>query len=84
MQYTTTLEEYGDLVSQYSELEEESSFYQADVLGSTDALLNPAQEVTDRYQYTAFGLPASHTGSSEQPLTYVGGQGYYHDVEGTN
>ena len=36
---------------------------------------------SDRYEHRAFGLQQSHTGSSENPFTFVGRQGYYRDEE---
>ncbi len=78
-QYTSTLEEWGDLVSEYDG--SDTSYHQYDALGSTDALLDDDPTPTDRYKYRAFGLEASHTGTSESPFTFVGRENYYRDAE---
>jgi RHS repeat-associated protein len=59
-EYTSTAEQYGELVSSY--VAGQSLFYETDALGSTDALLTDSEFASDRYSYRAFGL-ATHTGS---------------------
>jgi RHS repeat-associated protein len=78
-QYLSTLEEWGELVSAYDGLE--TSTYHYDAIGTTDALLDESETATDRYRHRAFGLEQSQTGSSENPFTFVGREGYYRDEE---
>ncbi len=78
-EYTSTLDEYGELLSDYDGAA--STAYQFDALGSTAALLDESASVTDRYVYRAFGEIASHTGANDTPFTFVGGQSYQHDSE---
>jgi len=78
-EYTSTLDEYGDLLSDYDGAA--NTAYQFDALGSTAALLDESASVTDRYVYRAFGEIASHTGASDTPFTFVGRQSYQHDSE---
>ncbi len=77
-EYTSTVEQYGELLSAYSGT---SSYYVFDPQYSTEALLDDSGSVTDRYKYRAFGLASHPTGSSNQPHTFVGRQGYYADSE---
>jgi RHS repeat-associated protein len=78
-QYTSTLDEYGDLVSEYDNT---TTFYhQFDAIGNTDALLNETATPTDRYKQRAFGVAVSHTGTTPSPYTFVGQQNYYHDAD---
>jgi len=53
------------------------SFYVADSLGSTVALMNSSGTVTDTFTYWPFGEITSHIGSSVIPFTFVGTLGYY-------
>ncbi len=78
-EYTSTLDEYGDLLSDYDGAA--TAAYQFDALGSTAALLDESASVTDRYVYRAFGEIASHSGTSETPFTFVGRETYQHDSE---
>jgi len=76
--YTQSLEDpYGELVSQYQG--GSSSYYNADALGSTAALLAAGESETDTYNYKAFGEINTSTGSTTNPFTYVGRYGYYDD-----
>ena len=61
-EYTSTEEEYGELLSAYGN--GQTSYYECDGLGSTDALVSDAQVATDRYSYRAFGLATHTQGSS--------------------
>ena len=80
--YTSTEDEYGDLVSEYDQSGTPTSrYYTYDGLGSTDALVDPDGDVTDRYEYTAFGFRAHTQGSSETPFTFVGRQQYQRESE---
>jgi len=49
-----------------------AAFYHHDQIGSTLALSNGSGTVTDRYAYSPFGKLLGHTGSSDQPFTFVG------------
>jgi RHS repeat-associated protein len=77
--FTSTIDEYGDLLSEYDGAA--ASYHTYDALGSTDALLSDAEAETDRYAYRAFGQQEQHTGASESSFTYVGQQNYYRDEE---
>jgi len=80
--YTDTLEDaYGDLVSQFRNDDNASSYYAFDGLGSTDALLDDAEVETDTWQYQAFGEINDRTGSTPNPFTFVGKFGYYENPE---
>lgn len=78
--YTFADDEWGDLVSEYSE-EDGSLYHQYDAQWSTQALLDEVQSVTDRYKYRAFGLQDHTSGTSKAPHSFVGKQGYYRDSE---
>ncbi len=49
-----------------------AAYYHGDQIGSTLALSNAAGTVTDRYAYSPYGKLLGHTGSSDQPYTFVG------------
>ena len=76
-QYTSTEEQYGDLVSAYGG--GQGAYYAFDAVGSTDALLDDTGSVTDRYANRAFGLFAQTQGTSPNDRTFVGRQGYEWD-----
>ena len=73
--YTLNPQPYGELVSQRRG--GESLFHHYDALGSTRAVTNSAQAVTDTADYQAFGLPNAATGSTPNPFRWVGQLGYY-------
>jgi RHS repeat-associated protein len=54
-------------------------YFHFDGLGSTAALTDGSQSVTDTYKYSAFGETRSAAGSSVNPYRYVGQWGYYDD-----
>ena len=54
-------------------------WYLLDGLGSTRALTDTSQRVTDTYSYEAFGNIRSSTGTTPNPFQYVGTLGYYAD-----
>jgi YD repeat-containing protein len=56
----------------------DSSFYHYNHLGTTIALTNAAESVSDTYRHDAWGVQLSSTGSTVNPHTYVGQQRYYH------
>ncbi len=78
-EYTSTTEQYGDLLNAYDG--SSTSYYEFDPQYSTEALLDDSGSVTDRYKYRAYGLSTHPTGSSTQPHTFVGRQGYYNDPQ---
>jgi RHS repeat-associated protein len=53
------------------------------LLGSTSALTDASQTVTDTYAYNAFGEQIASTGTSINPFRYVGELGYYYDPDTT-
>jgi len=54
-------------------------YFHFDGLGSTRALTDSSEAVQDTYEYNAFGVLESSTGSSTNPFRYVGQYGYYDD-----
>jgi hypothetical protein len=54
-------------------------YFHFDGLGSTRALTDSSETVTDTYEYNAFGVLESSTGTSVNPFRYVGQYGYYDD-----
>ena len=50
-----------------------------DGLGSTTALTDSAETVTDTYTYEGFGNKVATTGATVNPYKYVAGSGYYTD-----
>ena len=55
------------------------SYYVADALGSTVALLDNTQSKTDTFKYWPYGETRAHTGTNPTALRYVGTLGYYTD-----
>ncbi len=78
-EYSSTLDEWGELVSEYDETD--TLYHQHDALGSTDALLDDDEAAAASYAHRAFGLEAAHTGTAESSFTFVGAQNYYRDPE---
>jgi len=70
---------HGELISQRRG--ETTSYYHYDGLGSTVALTNASEEVTDTFRYRAYGDPIVRTGTTENPFRWVGSLGYYWDEE---
>ena len=75
--YTQTPDIYGNLVSQRRSTT--TSFYHHDALGSTLALTDSNENVTDTYKYYAFGGLRTSTGSTVNNLRFVGNLGYYNE-----
>lgn len=59
-----------------------SKWSHQDHLGSTKALTNSSQSVTDTRQYDSFGLQTGGTGSTPTPFGFGGGWGYQSDETG--
>src|SRR5258706_6027582 len=76
-EYTTEPGLYGNLVSRNRGGVE--SQYHFDPQGSTLALTDDNQQVTDTFAYTAFGEVTEHTGSSVNSFLVIGQKGYYRD-----
>ncbi len=60
-EYTTTADEYGDLVSAFGN--GATSYYEFNAMGSTEALLDDSGSVIDRYRYQAFGFATQTWGA---------------------
>jgi RHS repeat-associated protein len=56
--------------------------YLPDPLGSTAALIDSSQNITDEWEYWPYGEVRSHAGTSTTPFTYLGTLGYYSDGDG--
>ena len=54
-------------------------YFHFDGLGSTRALTDSSQVVQDTYEFSAYGIQESSTGSSVNPYRFVGQRGYYDD-----
>ncbi len=55
----------------------DSSFYHYNHLGTTVALTDAEESLTDTYRHDAWGVQLANTGSTVNPHTYVGQQRYY-------
>jgi RHS repeat-associated protein len=53
--------------------------YVPDPSGSTIALLDDKQKITDTFSYSPFGELKSRTGTTPTPFQYIGTKGYYTD-----
>ncbi len=56
--------------------------YVPDSLGSTIALLDNTQSITDTFEYWPYGEVRSRTGTTATPFQFVGTLGYYTDASG--
>ncbi len=75
--YTQTPDIYGNLVSQRRSTT--TKHYHFDALGSTLALTDANEDVTDTYKYYAFGGSLTSTGTTVNNLRFVGNLGYYNE-----
>ena len=66
---------YGEVISQ--ERDGETRYYNYDGEGNTCELTDENQNVTDTYEYSAFGNEIARTGTTENPFGYKGALGYY-------
>lgn len=73
--YTTEPDLYGNITSQYRN--GASGFFHFDAVGSTHAVSNVNQQVTDARAYSAFGETTDDNGVTVFSYEYVGKQGYY-------
>lgn len=58
--------------------------YVPDPLGSTVALLDSTQTITDTFSYWPYGESAGRTGTTPTPFQFVGSFGYYQDGTARN
>ena len=70
-----TIDPSGGLISQRRN--SATSYYHYDALGSTRLLTDASQNVSDTYDYYAFGETQSSSGSTPNPFKFVGRLGYY-------
>ncbi len=75
--YTQTPDIYGNLVSQRRSTT--TKHYHFDALGSTLALTDTNENVTDTYKYYAFGGSLTSSGATVNNLRFVGNLGYYNE-----
>ncbi len=77
-------EEYMEFLSAGSDVSETRDGverdYMPDTLGSTAALLDEKQNMTDTWEYYPYGEVAARTGTHETDLTFVGMLGYFRDI----
>lgn len=73
--YTHEPSLYGELVSQ--ERDSQTSYFHFDGQGSTRALTDEGENVTDTSTYSAFGEVVEKTSSTTNPFGYKGAVGYY-------
>jgi RHS repeat-associated protein len=76
-EYTAEPGLYGNIISQNRGGVESQFHY--DAQGSTLAVTDDNQNVTDTRAYTAFGETTESTGSTSFPFQYIGQKGYYQD-----
>jgi hypothetical protein len=69
----------GELVARYwtAGENEYTQFYHFDALGSTRLITDINGDVSDTYEYDAWGKQIDHTGNTGQPFRFVGQLGYY-------
>jgi RHS repeat-associated protein len=77
-QYTDSPGYWGGLASQRRG--DASSFYGFDLQSTTRLLTSAAGTVSDGYEFKAFGDELAATGTTVNPLRYVGRYGYCHDT----
>jgi hypothetical protein len=80
-EYTFAPNDYGNLLSEYRYDDNASGYPTFNALGTTENLLDESEGVSDTWKHTAFGLAEQHTGTSEQPFTFIGKQGYQFDQQ---
>jgi RHS repeat-associated protein len=73
--YTTEPNHFGNVISQHRS--GQSGFFHYDALGSTLALTDDNQQVTDTRAYSAFGETTENSSGIVFPFQYVGRSGYY-------
>ena len=56
--------------------------YLSDLLGSTQAMADSGQSITDTFDYWPYGEVQSSTGSNDTPFKFAGARGIYDDGDG--
>lgn len=79
--YTSEPVAYGKLISQCTD---NASYYHFDQQSSTRQLTDQNENVSNIYEYAAFGDHISSLGVTDNPYQYNGGSGYYWDEETTS
>jgi len=77
--YVQEPELYGEVISQ--ERDGETRYYNFDGEGNASELTDENGNVTDTYEYSAFGKEIARTGTTENPFGYKGALGYYANPE---
>ena len=75
--YTNEARPYGGVLSQRRG--SVSHYHHHDALGSTRLLTDSSGNVTDTYEYDAWGNSVASTGTTENPYRWVGKYGYQTD-----
>ena len=70
---------YGEAISQ--ERDGETRYYHYDGEGNTSELTDENENVTDTYEYSAFGEEIARNETTENPFGYKGALGYYTNGE---
>ena len=70
---------YGEVIAQ--KRGDEVRYFNFDGEGNTSELTDDDQNVTDTYEYSAFGEEVARTGTTENPFGYKGALGYYANPE---
>ena len=70
---------YGEIIAQ--QRGDDLRYYNYDGLGNTVELTDENENVTDTYEYSAFGEEIVKTGTTENPFGYQGALGYYTNSE---
>ena len=78
-EYTNEPSLYGELISQRRDSAD--SYFHFDSQRSTRQLTTDDETETDNYSYSAFGEPVASSGTTANPFRFVGGAGYYTDIE---
>jgi RHS repeat-associated protein len=75
--YATAPSQFGRLVSQRRN--GQTSHYHYDAIGTTRALTNASESVSDTYIDDAWGNEIAQSGMTENPYRFGGQHGYYSD-----
>jgi RHS repeat-associated protein len=70
---------YGEVIAQ--KRGDEVRYFNFDGEGNTSELTDDDQNVTDTYEYSAFGEEVARTGTTENPFGYKGALGYYANLQ---
>jgi YD repeat-containing protein len=73
--YVNEPDSYTNLIGEYDVQADEALFHHYDALGSTTEVTDDAGDVTDTFDYDAWGNVLSRTGTNVIPFQYVGGAG---------